>query len=116
MISGGRRASDRERAARRGAALHEAEKHFGHVSSTGLAKLCDRCNRIGWTYQLAGGGFVIVWDGPGHRSDRPDMSHVTEQELLSPAFGCHYCHPVAVAHPVERPASPPEDEGERGTL
>ncbi|HTP51825.1 MAG TPA: hypothetical protein VMK42_14115 [Anaeromyxobacteraceae bacterium] len=116
MIFAGRRASDRERAARRGAALHQAEKHFGQVSSTGLAKLCDRCNRIGWVYQHAGGEFVVVWDGPGHRPDRPDMSRVAERELFSPDSGCHYCHPLVATQGSLSGAREPEEDGDRNAL
>jgi len=117
VISAGRRASDRQRAARRRLALHEAEKHFGPVMGTGLAKVCGRCDRVGWTFERIGDGFVVVWDGPGHRADRPDMSLLSERDLRNPDFGCHYCHPVASATaPAPRVVGGAPPERDAGSL
>jgi hypothetical protein len=116
VIHAGRRLSDRERAARKGAALGQAEKHFGPLAGTGLAKLCSRCERVGWVFERIGHGFIVVWEGAGHRPDRPDMSQLTDHDLVSPDFGCLYCHPVTAGASEARPREGSSDEDQFSVL
>ena len=110
VIHSGRRLSDRDRTARRRTALHQAEKHFGPVVGTSLAKLCGRCECVGWVFERLGQGFIVVWEGPGHRPDRPDMSQATDRDLANPDFGCLHCHPVAGPAPEARPRTPEDKD------
>jgi len=112
VIHAGRRLSDRDRTQRKRLALGEAEKHFGPVTGTGLAKLCGRCERIGWVFERIDRGYIVVWEGQGHRPDRPDMSPLTDRDLVNPDFGCLYCHPFAAASastPLRRPGGDDEE-------
>jgi len=96
-------------------ALREAEKHFGPVTGTGLAKVCGRCERVGWAFERIGRGFIVVWEGPGRRADRPDMSLLSDEDLRNPDFGCRTCHSsasaAAAAPPVPGPARRERDLG-----
>ncbi len=91
MVTTGRRSSDRTRTARIGAALYQAEKHFGPVIASGLMKLCPGCDRIGWVFHRRDEAVLVVWEGAHRDRERPHIDAITFRVLLSPDFGCHRC-------------------------
>jgi len=93
VVTTGRRSSDRTRSARVGAALYQAEKHYGPVAASGLTKLCPRCDRVGWVFHRGNDAVLVVWEGAARNRGRPHIDAITVRVLLSPEFGCHGCAP-----------------------